>query len=413
MMKKAIIEGVNVIAKESLDLIERAFIRIDDGYFTEVRESPLNSSGYVRYKVEGMLMIPGLINAHTHIGDSFFKDFGVGKSLNELFRPMTGLKHRLLSSTSESLIIKSMRNSAFDMLRCGITTFADFREGGKKGVMLLKKAIEGLKIKVVILGRPDYYFNEDEVVKNHAMPEDKIREVEEILEIFDGIGLSGPNEYTDRAMNELSRLIKSKKKICAIHACEDKYSMNFSLRNFNQSEVERALKNLVLNFIVHLTQATEEDIELVSKKNIPIVCCPRANSILGLGFPPIIKMMKKGITVALGTDNVMLNSADLFREMEYTSRILRALERDPSVVSSKDIMKMATINSAKALKLDKEIGSIEEGKRADAVFINMNTKNLESTKDPINAIVHRVRPDDIQAVMINGEIAYGSLPKYK
>ncbi|MCP8316206.1 MAG: amidohydrolase family protein, partial [archaeon] len=159
--------------------------------------------------------------------------------------------------------------------------------------------------------------------------------------------------------------------------------------------------------------ATEEDIELVSKKNIPIVCCPRANSILGLGFPPIIKMMKKGITVALGPDNVMINSPDLFREMDYTSRILRALERDPSAVSSKDVMKMTTINSAKALKLDKEIGSIEEGKRADAVFINMNTKNLESIKDPINAIVHRVRPDDIQAVMINGEIAYGSLPKYK
>ncbi|MCP8316368.1 MAG: amidohydrolase family protein, partial [archaeon] len=368
-MRKAVIEEVNAIAKDSLDLIERAFIRIDDGYFTEFRESPSNPSGYVRYKAKGMLMIPGLINAHTHIGDSFFKDFGVGRSLIELFRPITGLKHRLLESASEDLIIKSMRNSAFDMLRCGITTFADFREGGKRGVMLLKKAIEGLKIRTVILGRPDYYFNEDEVVENHAMPEDKIREVDEILELCDGIGLSGPNEYTDRAMNELSRLIKIKKKICAIHASEDRYSTNFSLKNFHQSEVERALKNLDLDFIIHLTQATEEDIESVSKKNIPVVCCPRANSILGLGFPPIINMMRKRITVALGTDNVMLNSADLFREMDYTSRILRALERDPSAVSSKDIMKMTTINSAKALKLDKEIGSIEEGKRADAVFI--------------------------------------------
>ncbi|MGQ9468971.1 MAG: amidohydrolase family protein [Nitrososphaerales archaeon] len=412
-MRKAVIEGANVIAKENLDLIEKAFIRIDDGYFTEVRESPSNSSGYVRYKAKGMLMIPGLINAHTHIGDSFLKDFVVGKSLNELFRPITGLKHRLLSSAPEKSIIKSMRNSAFDMLRCGTTTFADFREGGKRGAMLIKKAVEGLKIKAVILGRPDYYFNEDEVVKNHAMPEDRIRETNEILEMCEGIGLSGPNEYTDRAMNELSRLIDSKKKICAIHAGESEYSMNFSLKNFHQSEVERALKNLDLDFIVHLTQAKEEDIELVSKKNIPIVCCPRANSILGLGFPPIIKMIRKGITVALGTDNVMLNSPDLFREMDYTSRILRALERDSSAVSSKDIMKMATINSAKALKLDKKIGSIEEGKRADAVFIKMSTKNLEPIKDPINTIVHRVRPDDIQAVMVNGEIIYGSLPKYR
>jgi cytosine/adenosine deaminase-related metal-dependent hydrolase len=228
-----------------------------------------------------------------------------------------------------------------------------------------------------------------------------------------GIGLSGPNEYTNRAMGELSRLIKSKNKICATHASEDRYSMNFSIKNFHQSEVKRALKNLDLDFIVHLTQAKEEDIELVSKAKIPIVCCPRANSIMGLGFPPIAEMMRKGITVALGTDNVMLNSADLFREMDYTSRMSRALEKDPSTISSKDVLKMATMNPAKALKLEKEIGSIEEGKRADAVFIKMNSKNLESTKDPINAVVHRVRPDDIQAVMINGDVAYGSLPKQR
>lgn len=413
MINKAIIEEVDAIAGETLDSIDRAFIRIDDGYFTEIGDRFSNSSGYVRYGAKGMLMIPGLINAHTHIGDSFVKDFGVGKSLLELFRPITGLKHRLLKSASDGLIIRSMRNTIFDMLSCGITAFADFREGGKKGILLLKKAIEGLKIRTIILGRPDYYFDEDEVVENHAMPEDRIREVDEILDISDGIGLSGPNEYTDKAMKELSRLINRKKKICAIHAGEDRYSLSFSLENFHRSEVGRALENLDLDFMVHLTQARGEDIELVSKANMPIVCCPRANSILGLGFPPMGEMMRKGITIALGTDNVMLNSADLFREMDYTSRMLRALERDPSAVSSKDILKMTTINSAKTLKLDKEIGSIEEGRRADAVFIKKESKNLQSIKDPINAIVHRVRPDDIQAVMISGDIVYGSLPKQR
>lgn len=397
------------IVKDSFDLVDKAFIKIEDGYFTEIKEDNSSPSGFLRYKAKGMLIIPGLINAHTHIGDSFFKDFGVGKSLNELFKPINGLKHKLLSSANEKLIIKSMRSSILNMLRCGITTFADFREGGKKGIIMIKKAMRGLKIRSIILGRPDYYFDEDDVLKNHDMPEDKIREVNEILDICDGIGLSGPNEYTNKAMKELSKLTKSKKKICAIHACEDKCSMDFSLKNFNQSEVERAIKNFEPDFIVHLTQARDDDIELVSKVNIPIVCCPRANSILGLGFPPMIKMMKKGLIIALGTDNIMLNSPDLFREIDYTSRILRALERDPSAVSSKDILKMVTINSAKALRLDKYIGSIEEGKKADAVFIKMNTKNLESTKDPFNAIVHRVRPDDIQAVMINGEIVYGSL----
>ncbi|MCP8304107.1 MAG: amidohydrolase family protein [archaeon] len=410
-MRDSIIEGVTAVVGQNLDVMEKAFIRIDDdGHFTEVREgNPQHRSRCVRYKGKDMVAIPGLIDAHTHLGDSFAKDVGIGRSLNELFRPMTGLKHKLLESVPESLILKSMRDSALDMLRCGVTTFADFREGGKKGVMLLKSALKGVKIRTMILGRPDYYFSEEEVVKNSPMPDEKVREVEEVLKICDGVGLSGPNEYTDRSMKEMSRLVRGK--IFAIHACEDRYSMNFSLRNFHQSEVERALKNIDLNFLVHLTQARDEDIELVSKAKVPVVCCPRANSILGLGFPPISSMIRGGITVALGTDNVMLNSADLFREMDYTSRILRALEKEPSTISSKEIMKMVTINAAKALKLDKEIGSIEEGKRADVVFINMGTKNLRSVKDPINSIVHRVRPDDIQAVMVGGKIVYGSLPE--
>ncbi|NWG09001.1 MAG: amidohydrolase family protein [Nitrososphaerales archaeon] len=411
MIKKAIIEEVTVIVGEGLDVLKRAFVWMDRGHFEYVGEKNPHPQECVRYRGRGLLMIPGLINAHTHIGDSFAKDLWIGRSLNELFRPITGLKHKLLNSVPKGSMIKFMRNSISDMIRCGTTTFADFREGGRKGAMLLRKAMAGMKIRAIVLGRPDYYFGEEEVIKNDGMPEEKIAEAEEVLGVCDGIGLSGPNEYTDRAMRELSELVKRRGKMCAIHAGEDSHSVDFSLRNFDRSEVERALENLEPDFIVHMTQATDEDLGLASKAGTPVVCCPRANSVMGSGLPPMAKMARDGMTVALGTDNVMLNSTDLFREMEYTSRMIRALERDSSAVSSKDIMKMVTINSARALKLDKEIGSIEEGKRADVVFIDMNTKNLDPIKDPLNAIVHRARPDDIRAVIIGGEIVYGSIPR--
>ncbi|MEM3539173.1 MAG: hypothetical protein QXM29_05320, partial [Nitrososphaerales archaeon] len=108
---RIIVEGAKAIVKDSFDLIDKAFIKIEDGYFKEIKEDYSNSSGFLRYKAKGMLMIPGLINAHMHIGDSFFKDLGIGKSLKELFKPVNGLKHKLLSSTHENLIIKSMRSS--------------------------------------------------------------------------------------------------------------------------------------------------------------------------------------------------------------------------------------------------------------------------------------------------------------
>ena len=185
----------------------------------------------------------------------------------------------------------------------------------------------------------------------------------------------------------------------------------FSKEKFSASELHRALHYLKPDFMVHLTNSSKEDLAELSKTPVPVVCCPRANAILGLGFPPIKELLEANIIIGLGTDNVMLNTPDMFREMDFTSRILRAAHRDPASISSKEILRMATLNGAQALGVASKIGSIEEGKKADIAFLNMNTPNLSFSKDLIGSIVHRASKEDVQCVMVDGEVAYGNIPK--
>jgi cytosine/adenosine deaminase-related metal-dependent hydrolase len=295
------------------------------------------------------------------------------------------------------------------MLSSGITTFADFREGGASGIKLLKEVTDKICIRAYILGRPDFYFSENILEKNLSpLPSRILCELDDVFRLADGVGLSSPNEFTDIALKQVADKMKGKK-IISTHVCEHPKSSEVSFRRTGFGEVDRAIEFLKADYLVHLTYATERDLEKVAEASVPVVCCPRANAILGLKFPPIEKMIKQGIIVALGTDNVMINSPDLFREMDYVSKFIRAMDESPHFPSPMDVFKMVTINAAKALKIDDKVGSIAEGKLADLVLISCEDFNLRPIYDPFATIVHRARQDNIKMVMVNGEICIDRL----
>ncbi|MGH9877968.1 MAG: amidohydrolase family protein, partial [Nitrososphaerales archaeon] len=116
--------------------------------------------------------------------------------------------------------------------------------------------------------------------------------------------------------------------------------------------------------------------------------------------------LKQNCMLAVGTDNVMINSPDLFRELDYIWKTCRAVEHQ--FVSAKELLKMVTVNAAKILKLEK-LGCIAENMIADAVFIDKHSLDLEPMHDPYTSIVHRVSESSIRAVMIGGRFVHGSL----
>jgi cytosine/adenosine deaminase-related metal-dependent hydrolase len=408
------IQNVSLLVGEEFELIKDGFIGIEDGTIACLGEGHTRLSPQKEGDVlngTGLLAIPGLIDAHVHLGDSVAKDIGIGSSLKDLVHPIYGLKSKLLNEIPGNEICQAIAATTQAMIASGITTFADFREGGLAGVELGLKAVHQNRQRALILGRPSYHFSEKELAnESKALPSDTMRELDRTVEISAGVGISGPNEYTSEAMEQISTLAKSKGKLVATHAAESAEGRKFSLENFSATEVERTLRYLKPDFMVHLTNSTQEDIHLLSKNRVPVVCCPRANSILGLGYPPMLELLEAGVTVGLGTDNVMLNAPNMFREMDYTSRMLRAAHRHPGVIDSKGIFKMATLNAARALRLGSRLGSLDEGKCADIVFLDLNTVNLCFSKDLMASVVHRAGPEDVRCVIVDGAVVHGSIP---
>lgn len=405
-----IIQGADLLVGEDFKLIKQGSISIEKGKILEISKNCLRGSKDEVLDGRGTLAIPGFVNAHVHLADSVAKDKGLGKGLTDLVDPIHGIKMKLLAESSNYDIISSVKFTLKEIIRCGITTFCDFREGGLEGIRVVKEALKDFNINAIILTQPNYYFTDDLISKDEGFPRHIVDEIIESVNYCQGLGLSGPNELSDRAMIQLSNLACRRHIMIAIHVAESYDTRMLSLAKFGIAEIPRAVKLLKPDILVHLTDATDEELDLIANEGTSVVCCPRSNGQLGVGFPPIDKMVKKGITVALGTDNVMLNSPDMFKEMDYVLKATKAFTHKPDSISPKDVLKMATVNGARVLKLE-DTGSIDEGKQADIAFIDTTMPNMQYISDPVAAVVHRANPSNIKAVMVRGKLVYGSLPK--
>jgi cytosine/adenosine deaminase-related metal-dependent hydrolase len=390
---------------KDLEFVQNVNVVIENGVFKKISNNPIEF-GDDTYDAEGLLMIPGLINTHTHIADSIAKDVASDEGLDKRVHPVTGIKRSVLNESAREHLTTYMKTSSLSMLRRGITSFADFREGGIDGINLLKEAVEDVEIRCVGLGRVEYYSSTESVQNNDELPDDVMQSAELVIRACDGFGISGANEYNDNALKYFKETARKHGKLLAIHAAETAETYDYSLKNYGKSEIARIVEHLMPDFVVHMTNAKEKDIQMVAEKNIGIVVCPRANGVLGAGIPKIASMIKHGCKVAIGTDNVMLNSPDLFRELDYLWKVSRAIESN--FLSAKELVKMVTVNAAGMLKLDR-LGFIGENMLADAVLIDTHSIDIEPMHDPYAAIVHRVNESSIKAVMVGGKFVHGSI----
>ena len=361
-----IISGTIIVGME-LKPVD-GYICLKDGVITEIGEETSNT---------GTIIAPCFVNSHTHIGDSVCKDPSLGRcvgpgvirDLDSLVRPPNGLKHQILRRTPYQELVESMRATILDMITTGTCAFADFREGGVVGVLALKEAIGDLGIGSLAFGRPD---------KPDAKITDVLSEVDRVLRKADGIGISGVNDMDFEVVREIVKYTKEQKRLFAIHAGEK-----------DRTDIEEAL-SLKPDMLIHMTHANKSDISMMVDADVPVVVCPRSNFVTGVGMAPICDMMEAGIKVGVGTDNVMLNSTNMFAEMEILSKIFGLDDRQ--------VFMMCALNGSQILGLD-GFGSIEIGNRAHLMVLNGNSNNLSHIKDPLSGIVRRARPDDILSII--------------
>jgi len=394
-----ILKNISVLYGNDLKFIEKTSVQITGNTFQKI-SSKIKPSKNKVVNCKGLLLIPGLINSHTHIGDSVAKDVELNKSTDSKIHPMFGIKQKILRETEPKKLILFMRKSAKSMIKKGITTFVDFRESGLEGILLVQKALSGIPIRAVILGRIEFYQTINNIKKNTPIPKSYLNQLESVLKNCDGLGISGSNENSDSVLRQLSKT----KKIRAIHCAETKQSYLKSKQITKKTEPQRCML-LKPNFLVHMTYASKSDLSLVSKKINGIVVCPRANASLAEGIPDIVQMMKMNCNVAIGTDNIMINSPDMFREMDFLWKVTMGINQKR--IEPKKILKMATVNAGKLL--GRKIGCIKKGYLADGVFIKKNNLDLDPLQNSYASIVHRANENSIKAVMIGGKIVHGKL----
>jgi cytosine/adenosine deaminase-related metal-dependent hydrolase len=386
-MHKTIFHSPYALIGDNLDLKKNVSVEIDNGgiitnisYETpEENLQPLNTN-------QSTLMIPGFINSHVHIGDSFAKELGFNRELSEIVAPPFGLKHKLLRQTPEEFIITGIKKAILEMLSNGITCFVDFREGGVKGVNLLRKTLNQASINCLIYGR---FMDESEI--------------ELIFELADGVGLAS---YDQISMNNKKYVVKSKqgsKKMIACHCAE-------KIRDPNL--LDDIFSDNLVDVIIHGTKLIKKDLVKIQNEEKSLILCPRSNGYFGVGFPPITEILQLGIPISLGTDNIMVNNSDLFEEMRYLYRIFRVLgSYNKSIqLTSKELLKMVTINAAKNFRLESKLGSISRGKAADFFIVDLNSPNLYTNnlnKNNISdIIVQRIKSENIKKTYIKGEVVF-------
>ena len=156
---------------------------------------------------------------------------------------------------------------------------------------------------------------------------------------------------------------------------------------------------------VHATHLNEEDIRLLKHSNAHVIHCPESNMKLGSGIAPVPKLIKKGVPVGLGTDGCASNNDhDLFSEMDTAAKLHKVALLDPTVMDARTTLKMATIQGACAIGLGQTTGSLEKGKRADIILVDIEKPHTTPMYDPYSCLVYSAKSSDVSLVMVDGKI---------
>ena len=389
-------------------LLENHSVVIKDDIIIDVLPTDQIESQYhsvVKYPLGDSLLIPGLINTHGHLAMSLMK--GIADDL-----PLqTWLEQHIWPKESkfvdESFVFDGTRLAMAEMLKTGTTSFADMYFFPDSAI----EAVESFGVHATfyppVLDFPTQWAqNSDEyIAKALALSENYLGH----KHIQVGFGPHAPYTVSDAPLIEVAKLAADKNLNVQIHVHETAFEVEQSLQQHQMRPLKRLEKLGVLSTntqCVHMTQIAEEDVEILKAAGSHVIHCPESNLKLASGFCPINTLKNAGINVALGTDGAASNNdLDLLGEMKTASLLAKGVAQDASAINADESLRMATINGAKALGIEKQRGSLEIGKVADIVAINFDKVGTLPLYNPISQLVYSSNSSVISHVWVGGKCA--------
>lgn len=365
---------------------------------------------------KGKIIIPGLINAHAHIVSNLIRDAGTDKSILPWLRKV--LWPAYMKMTGRDAHIGALAG-CIENLKNGATFVADNyypnRKRKRNADQIARSMKETGMRATLVRGYHD---------KKFFIPEAFIETADEIIKEYSRLISTWHNSVNGRikvAISPTNLLYVTPELVKKTHELAEKHGLGFHthvaegykeneqiIKEYGKGYIETFNELNVLGpnfFSVHSVWVSTREIELLSKTDSRVIYNPTSNMFMASGVAPISKMLRRGIKIALGTDNQAANgNNDMIELLKFAVCLQKVHTLDPLVLTAKDVFRMATIDGARALRMDREIGSLEVGKKADIVVVDMRKSHIVGYRDPVASLVYSANGSDADSVIIDGNI---------
>lgn len=398
-MKYRLKNGLLLLFNGENFYIEKEDLFINGNRIESIGEKDISETDeYTVFDAEGKLVMPGLINMHTHVYMNFMKNSADDVPFNEwLFNRIFPIEGKMCKSD----FYWGTMLGCMEMIKSGTTCYLDMhicedecaraaRDSGMRA--FIGKCITGT----------DLYTD------GKGAFEAAIREKEDYESDLLKFVLSPHSIYacSGKMLSQINEEASKRNMLKHIHLSESDKEISDSLKSFSKTPVE------FLNGIgfldektiaAHCVKLNDADIDILAKNKVSAVTNPSSNAKLGNGIAPVAKMINKGVNVCLGTDSAASNNTlNMFREMGIFSLLHKAVEDSSTVMAANEVLKCATLNASKALCLEGKLGIIKNGAIADLIFIDLMSPSLFPNNDVVASLCYSANGSEVDSVMING-----------
>ncbi|MSS63235.1 amidohydrolase [Velocimicrobium porci] len=382
-------------------VVKRDNIYIEDRIIKAIGERPDTFSEDKVIDGTDRFAIPGMINAHTHSYMAFLRNVADDLSFMDwLFGTIDPLEQKMSSEDA----YWGANLAILEMMKSGTTCFNDMQMNIHQTTRAVKES--GMR---AVICRGLVGSGNDEAGRirlNEAYEEREAFKDCDRLNFF--LGPHAPYTCDEEYLKIVASEAKKEKMGIHIHLAESLSEMEGCAEKYHCTPIELAERCGLFDvpaIAAHCVNVNDGDLDILKEKNVSVVTNPASNMKLGNGFAPVAKMLEKGINVCLGTDGAASNnSLNMFHEMNLLSLIHKGVAKVPQCISAKEAIQIATINGAKALGLEQQIGSIEVGKKADLAIINLRTPSFMPKNNLIAGLAYSANGSEVETVIIDGTI---------
>lgn len=352
----------------------------------------------------GKLVMPGLVNTHTHVPMTIFRGYADDLPLHEwLYDYIFPIESKFV--TKDNVKVGTSLAIA-EMLRSGTTTFNDMYYFADE----IAKLVDESGIRAVLCESVINF-----PAPNSPTPEDGIRTSEKLIEkwgnhprISISVGAHAPYSCSPALLKRAKALADAYSTPFNIHVAETLKEFKDSMERYRLTPVAylESLGVLDRNVVIaHGVHLTKDDIEILAQRGVSVAHNPECNMKLSSGVAPIPELLKAGVKVGLGTDGAASNNdMDMLHEMNTAALLQKITYKDPTVMDARTVVEMATIGGAHALGMQNEIGSLEVGKKADIIMLDLQQPHAHPVYNIYSLIVYSLKGADVDTVIVDGKI---------